>query len=222
MKNKKYIIATILLILFVLNTILVVANAYNAVDLAVRDFLMNFYSATTDKIMQIFTFLGSTTWIILLSLVIFLFFLLYEKKTNFAFATAVVIIASTILNQITKFIIQRPRPFYMPEGLESSYSYPSGHTMASASLYGFIIYLICKTNISRGNKIFFSSLLAVVILMVMTSRIYLGAHYFSDVVGGLLFSGLLLITLSIIEDKKKYLYNHSSAKEIKKPQKNKA
>ncbi len=207
MKNKKYIIAFILLVLLITNTVLVILDVYKPVDMAVRDFLLNFYSATTDKVMQIFTFLGSTTWIIVLALAIFFFFLLYEKKQNFAFATAGVIIISTILNQVTKIIIRRPRPSYMPIGLESSYSYPSGHTMASASLYGFIIYLICKSGISKGNKIFFSSILSIIVLLIMTSRIYLGAHYFSDVIGGLLFSSLLLIILSIIEDKKKYLYN---------------
>ena len=85
MKNKKYIIAFILLVLLITNTVLVILDVYKPVDMAVRDFLLNFYSATTDKVMQIFTFLGSTTWIIVLALAIFFFFLLYEKKQNFAF-----------------------------------------------------------------------------------------------------------------------------------------
>ena len=215
-KNKKYIIVAILLVLFTLNTTLVVLDVYKTVDFAVRDFLIGFYCGMADKIMQIFTFLGSTTWIIILSLVIFFFFLLYEKKNHFAFATAIVIISSTILNQASKFIIRRPRPPYMPIGLESSYSYPSGHTMASASLYGFIIYLICNSHISKGYKIFFSSLLGILIFMVMASRIYLGAHYFSDVIGGLLFSSLLLVSLSIIEDNKHFLYEKVPEKKEKK------
>lgn len=216
MKNKKFIIAALLLILFTINTTLVVLDVYKPVDFAIRDFLMNFYSGMTDKIMNFFTFLGSTTWIIVLSLIIFFFFLIYEKKNNFAFATAIVIISSTLLNQASKFLIRRPRPPYMPTGLESSYSYPSGHTMASVSLYGFIIYLICKSKISKGNKIFFSTVLGILILLIMTSRIYLGAHYFSDVIGGLLFSSLLLVCLSIIEDKKKFLYNNKNSETHKK------
>lgn len=204
--NKKYYIIGVLLTLFIINTLLVIMDVYHPLDMFIRDFVLNFYSATTDKIMQIFTFLGSTTWIIILSLVIFFFFLLYEKRNNFAFATAFVIIVSTILNQVTKYVIRRPRPSYMPEGLETSFSYPSGHTMASVSLYGFIIYMICKSKISKGNKIFFSGLLVLLIFFIMTSRIYLGAHFFSDVIGGLLFSSLLLVTISLLEDNKNYLY----------------
>ena len=213
--NNKYYIIGILLLLLIINTVLVVLDVYEPLDIWVRDFVLNFYSATTDKIMQIFTFLGSTTWIVVLSLAIFFFFLLYEKRNNFAFATAFVIIFSTILNQVTKYVIRRPRPSYMPEGLETSFSYPSGHTMASVSLYGFIIYMICKSHISKGNKIFFSSLLGLLIFFVMMSRIYLGAHFFSDVFGGLLFSSLLLVTVSLLEDKRNYLYPEVSIKKNK-------
>lgn len=204
MKNKKYYLIGFLSLIFIINTILVICKVYNPVDSFIHDMFMRLYSSSTTKIMKIFTFFGSTLFIIILSVLLFIFFLLRKKKSH-AITTVGLIITSTLINNIVKLIIRRPRPTLNVMVIEKSFSYPSGHTMASTTIYGFLIYLIIKSNISMSNKILFTSLLSLLILLVASSRIYLGAHFFSDVFGGCLLSSVIILVFSIIDDKKKIL-----------------
>ena len=106
------------------------------------------------------------------------------------------LIASGI-NQIVKLLCHVPRPFVAHEDFSISdsarataggFSFPSGHTQNSTSLYGSIAYLWKN----RGIRI----LCAVMIALVAFSRMYLGAHYPTDVLGGFA-CGLLVLVLSI-------------------------
>ena len=201
MKNKKYYIPFTLLILFIINSLLVVNNKYNVIDKNVHDFVIKFSSETMTKIMKVFTFLGSTPFIIGLCILIFIILMLLKKK-EYAFKCAGILVISTLLNNIVKVIIRRPRPEYITV-IENTFSYPSGHTMASVTLYGFLIYYLFKTKISKSYKILFSILLGIIPFVVAISRIYLGAHYFSDVFGAMLLSLALLTSIDLLYDKVK-------------------
>lgn len=201
MKNKKYYIPFTLLVLFIINSLLVVNNKYNVIDKNVHDFVIKFSSETMTKIMKVFTFLGSTPFIIGLCILIFIILMLLKKK-DYAFKCAGILVISTLLNNIVKVIIRRPRPEYITV-IENTFSYPSGHTMASVTLYGFLIYYLFKTKISKSYKILFSILLGIIPFVVAISRIYLGAHYFSDVFGAMLLSLALLTSIDLLYDKVK-------------------
>ena len=202
MKNK-IILISLLIALFTLNTILVVTDAYVSVDMTIRHFIISFSSETTDRLMHIITFFGSTKWIVLLSVVLFAMFMFYKKKA-YAYSCAALIIVSTLINNGIKLIIQRPRPEYISV-VEHSFSYPSGHTMASATLYGLLIYYLMKSNIVKKYKVIYGCLLGLLILLVGISRIYLGAHYFSDVFGGILLSGAIVMIFALIDEKKRLI-----------------
>ena len=201
MKNKKYYIPFTLLVLFIINSLLVVNNKYNVIDKNVHDFVIKFSSETMTKIMKVFTLLGSTPFIIGLCILIFIILMILKKK-DYAFKCAGILVISTLLNNIVKVIIRRPRPEYITV-IENTFSYPSGHTMASVTLYGFLIYYLFKTNISKSYKILFSILLGIIPFVVAISRIYLGAHYFSDVFGAMLLSLALLTSIDLLYDKVK-------------------
>lgn len=199
MKNKKYYIPFTLLVLFIINSILVINNKYVSIDDSVHNFIMKFSSEMTTKFMKIFTFLGSTPFITLLCVLVFVI-LLYKKQKEYAYKCAGILVISTLINNIVKVIVRRPRPEYITV-VENTFSYPSGHTMASVTLYGFLIYFILKSKISKTYKIVFSIVLGIIPVLVGISRIYLGAHYFSDVFGGVLLSIMLLSSIDIIYDK---------------------
>ena len=199
MKNKKYYIPFTLLVLFIINSILVINNKYVKIDDSVHNFVMKFSSEMTTKFMKIFTFLGSTPFITLLCILVFVI-LLYKKQKEYAYKCAGILVISTLMNNIVKVIVRRPRPEYITV-VENTFSYPSGHTMASVTLYGFLIYFLLKSKISKSYKVVFSIILGIIPVLVGMSRIYLGAHYFSDVFGGALLSIMLLSSIDIIYDK---------------------
>lgn len=106
---------------------------------------------------------------------------------------------STLLNQILKYIVQRPRPTEFRIIDESGYSFPSGHSMVSAAFYGFLIYLIYKNVKNKYVKWLLITVLSILIILIGISRIYLGVHYTSDVLAGFLISisYLIIFTTSI-------------------------
>ena len=85
--------------------------------------------------------------------------------------------------------------------MEKSYSFPSGHSMISVLFFGSIIYLVNKYNVKHKKLITFS--LSTFILLVGISRIYLGVHYLTDVVGGYLLGLVVLFLIIHILERKK-------------------
>ena len=129
--------------------------------------------------------------IFVISLTTILFFLIKDKKIGISIIANLGIV--TILNQIIKFIMQRPRPTEFRIIEETGYSFPSGHSMVSLAFYGYLIYLIYKYINNKHLKRTLIIILSVLICIIGVSRIYLGVHYTSDVLGGFLISFAYLI-----------------------------
>jgi len=91
-----------------------------------------------------------------------------------------------LLDVVLKLVIRRPRPPYAAAFLPHfSWSFPSGHALASLIGYGMLAYVLTLLWIHRrGAQIAVALSAAVLILAIGLSRLYLGVHYFSDVVGG--------------------------------------
>ena len=129
--------------------------------------------------------------IFVISLTTILFFVIKDKKIGISIITNLGIV--TILNQIIKFIMQRPRPTEFRIIEETGYSFPSGHSMVSLAFYGYLIYLIYKYINNKHLKRTLIIILSVLICIIGVSRIYLGVHYTSDVLGVFLISFAYLI-----------------------------
>ena len=198
--SKKFLIVAIcLFVAFAIWTVLVGFNVFESINDSVHGFIFSWYSEMATKIFKTFTFLGSTLWIVSFLAGLVLIFTIF-KKHGHSISMIVMILTALGLNNLVKIIIREPRPTYMMIN-EPTFAYPSGHTMCSTAVYGFLIYLISRTNIPKKYKWFYSILLTLITLGIMTSRIYLGAHYFSDIFGGVLAS-LATIFLGIYFDKK--------------------
>ena len=129
--------------------------------------------------------------IFLITLTVILVILIKNKKIGLSIFSNLIII--TVLNQLLKRILQRPRPTEFRIIEETGYSFPSGHSMVSMAFYGYLIYLIYKYIENRYVKWISIVLLSILICTIGVSRIYLGVHYTSDVLGGFLVSISYLI-----------------------------
>ena len=89
-----------------------------------------------------------------------------------------------LLNVGLKTLVQRPRPegFRLIE--ETGFSFPSGHSMVAMAFFGLIVWLVWRYEANRRQRALLTLAFAVVIVMIGVSRIYLGVHYASDVLGG--------------------------------------
>ena len=112
------------------------------------------------------------------------------------------LVGVTLVNQVIKHIIRRPRPNVLRLVEESGYSFPSGHSMVSMAFYGIIIYLVYKNVSNKYLKWILIILLSLLILSIGFSRIYVGVHYFTDVAGGFLLGLAYLIIYINIYNKR--------------------
>lgn len=201
MKDKKNIIIIVLSLLFIVLCILVKLDLLSNIDESVYKFITSNMNNTTTNIYKVITFFGSTIFMVGLCVLLLVLFIII-KKNIYGYIISGTLIFSTIMNNVIKVIIRRERPIYMIVR-ETTFSFPSGHTMASVSMYGILIYLINKSNMNKKLKIILSIILGMIPLMVATSRIYLGAHYFSDILGAIMLATIvLLISTKYIKDKK--------------------
>ena len=137
--------------------------------------------------------------IFLSTICIILFIIIKNKKIGLSIIMNIAIIA--ILNQVLKRILQRPRPTEFRIIEETGYSFPSGHSMVSMAFYGYLIYLIYKYIKNKYVKCIAIVLLSILICSIGISRIYLGVHYTSDVLGGFLISVSYLIIYIMFTNK---------------------
>ncbi|NWL87910.1 MULTISPECIES: phosphatase PAP2 family protein [unclassified Paenibacillus] len=149
-------------------------------------------SDSLTKVMKLFTWIGSQlpVIVILLLTLIFLYFVLHHRS-ELAFLI-VIVSGSALLNLLLKQLFRRERPSLHRLIEETGFSFPSGHSMAAFSLYGAIVFLVWKHIPYVLGRIAVIVGGACLILMIGISRIYLGVHYPSDVLGGYFISACWL------------------------------
>lgn len=197
-KYIKWVIMVIFLILFSIFAYKIVMNKSIYIDNIVYDFICdNFMSERMTNVVKILTSLGSALVIIIFTIVLFIAI----KNKKIAISVVINLIVITILNNLLKIIFLRPRPDVNNLILESGYSFPSGHSATGMAFYGYLIYLIYKYVNNKKIKISLIIFLSLVIVAIGLSRIYLGVHYASDVLGGFLLAIVYLIIFITITNK---------------------
>ncbi len=201
--NRKTIGIGLLSLALIILIILVETNLIASFDSAVYNLLSSNMSDGLTNIVKSITFFGDVKFIVpVLILSVIIGAALNEIKSGAI--VAIFVIVSDLIKTILKIIIHRPRPEVLHLVQEGGFSFPSGHTIAAASLSGILIYLILKSEMNKNLKIVLSSILALMALLVGLSRVYLGVHYASDVLGGFIISSILLLTLISINEKNEY------------------
>jgi undecaprenyl-diphosphatase len=170
----------------------------NALDALATPLLHSLSSPNLDAIMHALTDLGSTIVVAPLFAVA-LVLLIWRRHRREALFLAVSMAGSLVLNQSLKLIVHRPRPQLAWAQVQPEYSFPSGHAMNSLVFYVAVALIVGVLWGRRAGLI--SAVLAIVLaLLIGTSRIYLGYHYFTDVTGGFLAGAAWLLIVSGASD----------------------
>lgn len=190
-KYKKYFF---LLLFLGFGLVAFAANRYplNPFDLHVSAFVQSFETPALTKVAKFFTTIGSVKFsiIITVSLMLFLYFIL-RHRMELVFLCGVVG-GSAVLNMILKMVFHRERPTIHRLIEETGFSFPSGHSMGAIALYGALAFLLWRHIHTRSARLLLIVLSCFMIVLICTSRIYLGVHYPSDIIAALAVGGLWL------------------------------
>lgn len=203
MKKSNYIVVG-LSVIFLLITFLLETKFITSFDTVIYNLVTTNMNEFWTGFNRVFTFLSSTELIVSVCVILFGVFF-YLKKRNISYFVVGSLALSTTVNNIVKLIVRRERPTVLELVEEGTFSYPSGHTMCATSLYLLLVYLVIKSDISKRLKIVLSVILSIIPFLVAISRIYLGAHFASDVIAAIILAIILLIVEVNLLVKKKWL-----------------
>ncbi|MGV0029005.1 phosphatase PAP2 family protein [Phormidesmis priestleyi] len=135
-----------------------------------------------DRVMLSVTRFGDPEFVVVV-VALSLGLLLWRRQRTEAKMFVVLCLGAFILNQGLKLFFVKPRPqLWTPLITETSFSFPSGHALGSLALYGFLAYLLAIERPKLSYWIYsFTSLL---VSAIGFSRLYLGVHWFTDIVAG--------------------------------------
>ncbi len=156
--------------------------------------VLNLRNQPLTVIMRAITNFGEPYFLIAITLLSII--CIKDKKIGLWIALNLIISAG--LNILLKNLIQRPRPEGYRLIQENGYSFPSGHSMVSMAFYGLIVYLIWKKVKNPKERYILCTICAILPILIGFSRIYLGVHYASDVLAGLLLSLSYIIIFTTI------------------------
>ena len=194
--NKKLLVAGISFTLFVVLTILVLLKVTNKIDLAIESYMISIRNETLTNFMIIITNIGGSYSLISLTFLAMLIAIIKQKRLPLNTMINLVIVFLT--SQLFKYIIHRPRPTGVFLTHATGYSYPSGHTMVSFAFFVFIACSLCEKVNNKTLKLLIKILTAILVITISFSRIYLGVHYLTDIIGSyLLGTTYLMIFLNI-------------------------
>ena len=171
------------------------------VDLAVAQFFHNHGTPWAVRLFEAITFFGNPSTLGVIGLVTALV-LAFHRRWSLLLGWAFALIGAGELNVILKGIFRRLRP-QLPDPwvTPSGWSFPSGHAMGSFVTYGFLAYLLTRVPRADFPRRTAVAVLAVLVLLIGFSRIYLGAHYLSDVIAGYAAAAVWLTFCILVTDR---------------------
>jgi undecaprenyl-diphosphatase len=164
-------------------------------DVSFARWLAGERSGVSTEFFRAVTSLGSPATALAVSAIVCVVLYRRSHLVDAAFL-AVVLGGAELLNLILKLSFHRPRPEVGFVHLDT-YSFPSGHAMISTAAYGALAYLAWSRLATRRSRVVLVAATAALVALIGFSRLFLGVHYLSDVLGGVA-GGTLWLALSIV------------------------
>ena len=197
----KWIVALSGLLLFAFLLSEVFENQILTIDFIANDFFQTYIRREwLTPYMNALTQLGGRNFLSLMALGA----LIFIKDKEIRIVIPLNLALSGLVHQFFKILIHRPRPSEFALIIQAGYSFPSGHSLSSMAIYGFLIYLIYHRVEDQRKRRLLIGLLSLLIVLIGLSRVYLGVHYISDVLAGFSLGLTFLIAFcSFFERKRK-------------------
>ncbi|TSD02923.1 MAG: PA-phosphatase-like phosphoesterase [Parcubacteria group bacterium Athens0714_16] len=169
-------------------------------DVRITNFFYIFRNETFLNIFYFITLFAESLVVIALSTILSIFFW-FNKQHIYVFFLWLTLAVGEGIAIVSKYLFHIERPaLFLRAVVANSFSFPSGHATSVVLFYGFLVYLIFRNYESlKIRAIAFLSFLSLVVLVDL-SRLYLGVHYFSDVIAGNLVGFATLILLIEISE----------------------
>lgn len=178
------VLAVLSIIAFAIITDEMLEHEFNALDATISHAFSSLHAPLMDTIMSGFSFWGGTTGTAILLIAALLMLNKNGLLKKHSLMLVISLSGAAGLNQFLKHLFSRPRPIYSLLPDVTGYSFPSGHAMVAAAFFGFMAYLF-RRRIPKGPiRLAYYTGFAVFILLIGSSRIYFGVHYFSDIIAG--------------------------------------
>jgi undecaprenyl-diphosphatase len=166
-------------------------------DVTVRNWIHQFASPAMTLVMKGFSLLGYDVLLVELAIAIVIFLRLRWRKA--AAWLAITMAGAVALDVALKHAFHRPRPVAFFGDAPHSYSFPSGHALASFCFYGVLAGLLADRFQKQSWRVAVGVIAGFLVLAIGISRIYLGVHYPSDVVAGYLAAAVWVSTMLAID-----------------------
>lgn len=160
-----------------------------------------------DQVMVAITELGDAA-VVIPVLIVTLVWLAWQQTWRAAFYGLAAVAGASLFAFLMKITLRQTRPDTIFAGW-NSYSFPSGHTTASAALYGFLVVLICR-EVGVRARLLVTLAASLLVGAIAFSRLYLGEHWLSDVTAGLAFGMAWVALLGIV-------YMQHARREVRAP-----
>jgi undecaprenyl-diphosphatase len=198
--NAKWIALIVLAVLFAADLWWVVTGLSKPFDLSVMRFVYEIRDDFLNVIAEFITRAGDTAVIAVICAVL----AALPTRSRFGIPAAGAVVAAVIVQYVVKNLVERARPdevmWLIPE---DGYSFPSGHANASFVFYLFLMILLRRYFIiggSYGAANLVSVAMPLIVAVIGASRIYLGVHYPTDIIGGWLTGSIVLIIVVSLYD----------------------
>jgi undecaprenyl-diphosphatase len=159
------------------------------IDTQVIHYVLSVRNPEMNSFFEIFTSLGNLIPILIISSMIISILFYYNKKGESLFF-GINVLGVWIINELLKQIFRRKRPQGIQLITAVDFSFPSGHAMVTMASVLLLIYFVVKFIKNKKLAYLFSVILFIYALLIGISRIYLGVHYFSDVIVGWIIAGV--------------------------------
>ena len=181
--------------LWVLLTVanMVFADKNTSFDEHIFTLIHPYINSRNTAILKFITFFGSHYFLLPANLLLAAVFLFYKDQRKYSLKIVAISLTSTMMLFLLKDLIQRQRPLLPVIANVPGYSFPSGHSFSSLVFFGMLSYIIFRT--IKNNLLRYTLIICCFcfVLLIGLSRIYLKAHFASDVIAGFCLGTIWLV-----------------------------